>query len=94
MPHIRFLFIAPQLWVQLPSDPTYALAVSLAFGSANTWLSDFHLHSYVPCSAHTTKLIGRWSDGFGVTAGHSLQPPTALHHLDLHRKRAISQSRQ
>ena len=21
-PHIRFLFIAPQLWVQLPSDPT------------------------------------------------------------------------
>jgi hypothetical protein len=20
-PHIRFLFIAPQLWIQLPSDP-------------------------------------------------------------------------
>jgi len=30
-----------------------ALAVSLAFGSAKTWLSDFHRHSYVPCPAHT-----------------------------------------
>jgi hypothetical protein len=30
-----------------------ALAVSLAFGAANTWLSDFHQYSYVPCSAHT-----------------------------------------
>jgi hypothetical protein len=30
-----------------------ALAVSLAFGSANTWLPDFHRHSYVPCPAHT-----------------------------------------
>jgi hypothetical protein len=30
-----------------------ALAVSLAFGSAKTWLPDFHRHSYVPCPAHT-----------------------------------------
>ena len=31
-----------------------ALAVLLAFGSTNTWLQDFHLHSYVPCPAHTS----------------------------------------
>jgi hypothetical protein len=31
-----------------------ALAVSLAFGSANTWLPDFHRHRYVPCPAHTS----------------------------------------
>jgi hypothetical protein len=30
-----------------------ALALLLAFGSAKTWLSDFHRHSYVPCPAHT-----------------------------------------
>ena len=30
-----------------------ALAVSLAFGSAKTWLPDSHRHSYVPCPAHT-----------------------------------------
>ena len=30
-----------------------ALAVPLAFGSAKTWLPDFHRHSYVPCPAHT-----------------------------------------
>jgi len=35
-----------------------ALAVSLAFGSAKTWLSDFHQHSYVPCSAHTLSTSG------------------------------------
>ena len=29
-----------------------ALALLLAFGSAKTWLSDFHRHSYVPCPAH------------------------------------------
>ena len=29
-----------------------ALAVLLAFGSAKTWLPDFHRHSYVPCPAH------------------------------------------
>ena len=32
-----------------------ALAVSLAFGSAKTWLSDFHRHSYVPGPAHTRR---------------------------------------
>lgn len=43
-PHIRFLFIALQLWVRLPSDPSRddALAVSLAFNSAKTWQPDFH----------------------------------------------------
>ncbi len=35
-----------------------ALAVSLAFGSAKTWLSDFHRHSYVPCLAHTFDISG------------------------------------
>gem|GEM_PF-6863667 len=25
----------------------------LAFGSAKTWLPDFHRHSYVSCLAHT-----------------------------------------
>jgi hypothetical protein len=36
-----------------------ALALLLAFGSAKTWLSDFHRHSYVPCPAHTSKLSRR-----------------------------------
>ena len=35
-----------------------ALAVSLAFGSAKTWLADFHRHSYVPCPAHTLLVTG------------------------------------
>ena len=35
-----------------------ALAVSLAFGSAKTWLSDLHRHSYVPCPAHTFGISG------------------------------------
>ena len=35
-----------------------ALAVSLAFGSAKTWLSDFHRHSYVSCLAHTSPFSG------------------------------------
>src|SRR5215207_7692265 len=30
-----------------------ALALLLAFGSANTWQEDFHLFSSVPCLAHT-----------------------------------------
>src|SRR2546429_8925137 len=30
-----------------------ALALFLAFGSANTWRQDFHLTSSVPCPAHT-----------------------------------------
>jgi len=40
----------------LPRDN--ALAVLLAFGSAKTWLPDFHRHSYVPCPAHTFELRG------------------------------------
>ena len=35
-----------------------ALAVLLAFGSAKTWLPDFHRHSYVPCPAHTFAITG------------------------------------
>jgi hypothetical protein len=38
-----------------------ALAVSLAFGSAKTWLSDSHRHSYVPCPAHTLPSAARFS---------------------------------
>lgn len=30
-----------------------ALALLLAFGSANTWQEDFHLFSYVSCPTHT-----------------------------------------
>src|SRR5262245_25723411 len=33
-----------------------ALALFLAFGSANTWRKDFHLTSSVPCPAHTPGL--------------------------------------
>ncbi len=40
----------------LPRDN--ALAVLLAFGSAKTWLPDFHRHSYVPCPAHTFEITG------------------------------------
>ena len=32
-----------------------ALALLLAFGSANTWREDFHLASSVPCPAHTRR---------------------------------------
>src|SRR6266480_4043313 len=32
-----------------------ALALFLAFGSANTWRKDFHLTSSVPCPAHTAR---------------------------------------
>src|SRR5882724_8430785 len=35
-----------------------ALALFLAFGSANTWRKDFHLTSSVPCPAHTLRLTG------------------------------------
>ena len=35
-----------------------ALAVSLASGSTNTWLSDSHRHSHVPCPAHTLRFSG------------------------------------
>jgi hypothetical protein len=33
-----------------------ALALFLAFGSANPWRKDFHLTSSVPCPAHTLEL--------------------------------------
>src|SRR5437870_10839714 len=36
-----------------------ALALFLAFGSANTWRQDFHLTSSVPCPAHTFDMR-RW----------------------------------
>ena len=36
----------------------FALALSLTFGSANTWYRDFHPTSLVPCLAHTPKLSG------------------------------------
>ncbi len=36
-----------------------ALALFLAFGSANTWRKDFHLTSSVPCPAHTAKVQRR-----------------------------------
>src|SRR5581483_3365803 len=53
-----------------------ALAVSLAFGSAKTWLPDFHRHSYVPCSAHTLRL----SDGprSGPSAATGCYPDSLL----------------
>ncbi|MCK2149607.1 hypothetical protein MYE70_11115, partial [Marinobacter alexandrii] len=35
-----------------------ALALLLAFGSANTWQEDFHLPSSVPCPAHTPIFSG------------------------------------
>jgi hypothetical protein len=35
-----------------------ALALLLAFGSANTWREDLHLARSVPCLAHTPKLTG------------------------------------
>ncbi len=35
-----------------------ALALLLAFGSANTWHGDFHPVSSVPCLAHTLTLTG------------------------------------
>src|SRR3972149_11737269 len=33
-----------------------ALALLLAFGSANTWRGDFHPTSSVPCPAHTPRM--------------------------------------
>ena len=36
-----------------------ALALLLAFGSANTWREDFHLASSVPCPAHTVASAAR-----------------------------------
>src|SRR5919198_2945338 len=38
-----------------------ALALFLAFGSANTWREDLHLARSVPCLAHTSRLSSRRS---------------------------------
>jgi hypothetical protein len=35
-----------------------ALALLLAFGSANTWHEDLHLARSVPCLAHTLLITG------------------------------------
>jgi len=41
----------------LPTPPRGdAVALSHPFGFSYTWRGDFHPASYVPCSAHTTKL--------------------------------------
>jgi len=46
-------------WGFLQTSPRDdALALLLAFGSANTWHGDFHPVSSVPCLAHTPKLTG------------------------------------
>jgi hypothetical protein len=54
-PYIRFLFVAPYLWIRLPPDlasrrrPCHLLS----FGFAYTWSGDFHPASYMSCPAHT-----------------------------------------
>ena len=54
-PNIRFLFVAPHLWIGLPPGPPRdeTLALLLTLGSTNTWYGDSHPVSYVPCPAHT-----------------------------------------
>ncbi|MBQ0832395.1 hypothetical protein [Marinobacter sp.] len=64
-PHIQFLFVIPQFALEGPTVGAlgflqtfprgFALALSLTFGSANTWYRDFHPTSLVPCLAHTLK---------------------------------------
>ncbi len=56
-PNIRFLFVAPHLWIGLPPGPSRdgTLALLLTLGSTNTWYGDSHPVSYVPCPAHTLK---------------------------------------
>ena len=55
-PPIRFLYVAPHLWIGLPpafGTPSRddALALLLAFGSANTWRGDSHPARSVSCLA-------------------------------------------
>ena len=59
-PHIRFLFIAPQLWIGLPSDPASRRrpCPSPCLRLCNTWPSDFHRRSNAPCPAHTSEFTG------------------------------------
>jgi hypothetical protein len=55
----------------------HALALLLAFGSADTWHGDFHPVSSVPCLAHTSGISGagyrvrwmRWLGGLSVWSG-------------------------
>ena len=52
-----------------------ALALLLAFGSANTWREDFHLTSSVPCPAHTARdelnpVLDFSSNGLFPSANH------------------------
>jgi hypothetical protein len=56
-PHIRFLFIAPQFRIELPSDPASRrrLCPSPCLRLCKTWPSDFHRRSNAPCPAHTWK---------------------------------------
>src|SRR3990172_3192636 len=54
-----------------------ALAVSLAFGSAKTWLSDSHRHSYVPCPAHTCQLNGAPPAGGASVLERPVRAPAA-----------------
>jgi len=44
-----------------------ALALLLAFGSANTWRRDFHPTSSVPCLAHTAEISGGGSPSAEAT---------------------------
>ena len=59
-PHIRFLFIAPQLWIGLPSDPASRQrpCPSPCLRLCITWPSDFHRRSNAPCPAHTFEFTG------------------------------------
>ena len=44
----------------------FALALSLTFGSANTWYRDFHPTSLVPCLAHTRSFAAILTPQSGV----------------------------
>ena len=59
-PHIRFLFIAPQFRIGLPSDPASRRrpCPSPCLRLCKTWPSDFHRRSNAPCLAHTFKFRG------------------------------------
>ena len=56
-PPLRFLCVASRVWIGLPpafGTPPHgeALALLLAFGSANTWRGDLHPAGSVSCLAH------------------------------------------
>ena len=62
-PNIRFLFVAPHLWIGLPPGPPRdrTLALLLTLGSTNTWYGDSHPTSYGPCPAHTRASLDRFN---------------------------------